>query len=72
MVGATENNSTHPPLKTMTSQPDSMDTELSLDELKGLAGGLNKPSQTTPQAKSPGSHDASNDGFTGFPDLYDL
>ncbi|MGB1776019.1 MAG: hypothetical protein ACPHGV_06760 [Synechococcus sp.] len=56
----------------MTSQPDSMDTELSLDELKGLAGGLNKQPQASAQAKSPGTHNASNDGFTGFPDLYDL
>ena len=52
---------------------DSFDTELSLDELKGISGGVKASAQTNPSSKSDKTEAAATDDvFVGFGDLYGI
>ena len=55
----------------MTTNTDCFDTELSLDQLKALTGGIKAPSRTAqPQRRQDDGVTAATQGVTGFPDLY--
>ena len=55
----------------MTNNTDCFDTELSLDQLKALTGGIKAPSRTAqPQRRQDDGVTVATQGVTGFPDLY--
>ena len=52
---------------------DGFDTELSLDELKGISGGVKASAQAIPATKAGKTENAATDDvFVGFGDLYDI
>jgi len=66
---------TNTPERTMTptTTTDCFDTELSLDELKAITGGVKAAPQTTPAAKAHNTEVAATDDvFVGFGDLYGI
>ena len=64
--------SANTPQRTMTNT-DGFDTELSLDELKGISGGVKASAQAIPATKAGKTENAATDDvFVGFGDLYDI
>ncbi|MGB1775872.1 MAG: CCRG-2 family RiPP [Synechococcus sp.] len=56
-----------------TTTTDCFDTELSLDELKAITGGVKATVQTTQAAKAHNTElAATDDVFVGFGDLYGI
>lgn len=56
-----------------TTTADCFDTELSLDQLKAITGGVKARIQTTPPAKTHNTEVAATDDvFVGFGDLYGI
>ena len=52
---------------------DCVDTELSLDQLKAITGGVKAAAQTTQTPKTPNTEGAATDDvFVGFGDLYGI
>ena len=62
-----------PSTPSMTTHPESMDTELSLDELKTITGGVKPAAQTTQGTKTLNTEvGPTDDVFVGFGDLYGI